>query len=193
MLYDTNSSPYGKSYAEWINLWWKWLISIPINMNPAFDPTGQFSTAIQNNSKVCFLAGTFGGPANRSCVIPHGKAILFPVINYECSFADAPSIDTESGLERRCKQEMDEIGDMKASLDGERIDIHKYRVHSRCFTVNIPPNNCLGAVSGTTRISSDGYWLFIRPLPPGHHVLRSFGSCMSGKIRIGCTFQLVIK
>jgi hypothetical protein len=59
--------------------------------------------------------------------------------------------------------------------------------------VNIPPDNCLGAVSGTTRIASDGFWLFIEPLPPGTHMLRSFGSCMSGRIKIDCTFQLVVE
>lgn len=192
-IFDTNSYPYGKSYAEWITLWWKWLISIPKEKSPAFDTTGEQCNISQDNHHVWFLPGTFGGPANRKCTIPKGRALLFPVINYECSFADTPSIKSEQELEEKCRQEMDHIGDINASLDGKKVHIHNYRVHSRCFTVNIPPDNCLGALSGMTRIASDGYWLFIEPLPPGNHMLTSFGSCMSGRIKIDCTFQLVIK
>lgn len=193
MIYNTNSFPYGKSYVEWVSLWWKWLISIPKEKSPAFDTTGDRCSIAQLNPDVWFLAGTFGQPAiKRTCIIPNGKALLFPVINYECSFADEPSMGTEKELEEKCKQEMDQVGDMNASLDGEKINIHNYRIHSPCFTVNIPPDNCLGAITGTTRIASDGYWLFIGPLAVGNHVLTSFGSCMSGRIKIGCTFEFVI-
>jgi hypothetical protein len=193
-IYNINSYPHGKDYEEWITLWWKWLISIPKEKSPAFDSTGDLCSISQGNPHVWFLAGTFGEhPAYRKCTVPSGKALLFPVINYECSFADAPSIRSEEELEEKCRQEMDQVGDMNASLDGKKINIHNYRVHSRCFTVDIPPNNCLGAVSGITRIASDGYWLFIAPLSPGNHVLTSFGSCMSGKIKIGCTFGLTIE
>jgi hypothetical protein len=194
IIFESNSYPYGISYEEWIRLWWKWLISIPKGKNPAFDNTGDQCNISQDNPHVWFLAGTFGDvPAIRKCTVPEGKALLFPVINYECSFADAPSFRSEQELEEKCKQEMDQIGNMNASLDARKINVHDYRVHSRCFTVNIPPDNCLGAVSGTTRIASDGFWLFIEPLPPGTHTLISYGSCMAGKIKIDCTFQLVIE
>jgi hypothetical protein len=194
MIYNTNSCPYGKDYEEWIALWWKWLISIPKEKSPAFDTSGERCSISQRNRHVWFLAGTFGEPsASRRCIIPNGKALLFPVINYECSFADDPSMRSEQELEEKCRQEMDQIGDLNASLDGEEINVHKYRVHSRCFTINIPRDNCLGAVGGTTRIASDGYWLLIGPLAPGDHVLRSFGSCMSGRIKIDCSLKLVIK
>jgi len=162
-------------------------------MNPASDSTGQFCSESQNYSHVWFLAGTLGDSVIRRCIIPYGKAILFPIINYECSFADAPSIRTEEGLEEQCRHEIDQIGDIYASIDGMQIDVQNYRVKSRCFTVDIPHNNCLGAIKGTTRIACDGYWLFIEPPPTGNHVLKSFGSCLAGKIQIGCTFRLTIE
>ena len=193
MIYDINSHPYGISYEEWIRFWWKWLISIEKDKNPAFDRTGQLCATSQDSPHVWFLAGTFGGPTDRNCIIPNGKAILFPIINYECSFADAPSIRSEEELEEQCRHEIDQIGDIYASVDGMEIDVQNYRVKSRCFTIDIPPNNCLGAINGTTRIACDGYWLFIEPLPTGNHVLKSFGSCLAGKIQIGCTFRLTVK
>lgn len=35
-----------------------------------------------------FLAGTHGKSVVRDCIIPSSKAILFPVFNTECSFAE---------------------------------------------------------------------------------------------------------
>jgi hypothetical protein len=87
---------------------------------------------------------------------------------------------------------MDQIGDMYASIDGESIDVVKYRVQSGCINVELPADNCLGTIKGITKFASDGYWVSLEPLSIGNHLLRS-GSCMSGKIKIGCTFQLEIK
>jgi hypothetical protein len=177
----------------WIQLWWKWLISIPKEMNPALDTTGQFCSVSQPYPNVWFLAGTFGGSVTRYCTIPYGKALFFPVINYETSFADESTLRTEKQLEDVCRSEIDDIRDIYASVDGESIDVRKYRVKSESFEVDMPPNNCLGTLTGLTKIASDGYWLFIDSLPVGNHLLTSFGSCMSGRIKIGCTYELVIK
>lgn len=193
MIYDTDSHPYDISYEEWIRRWWKWLISIQKVKNPGIDSTGKLCGTDQDNPHVWFLAGTFGGRTYRKCIIPYGRAILFPIINYECSFADAPSLRSEEELEKHCRHEIDQIGDIYASVDGKKIDVQNYRVKSKCFTVDVPPNNCLDAINGTTRIASDGYWLFIEPLPTGSHVLKSFGSCLAGKIKICCTFRFTIK
>ena len=89
--------------------------------------------------------------------------------------------------------EIDDIVDISASIDNESIDVRKYRIKSGCFEVNMPSINCLGASEGITKIASDGYWLFLAFLHPGYHVLRSSGSCMSGKINIGCTYELMVE
>lgn len=170
-------------------------------MNPALHSNETFCRISQNNPHVWFLAGkfggklveNFGGSQIRKCTIPHEKAILFPIINCVYSFADEPSITTESALEELCKREIDDIVHFNASLDGETFDIQRYRIRTPCFTVQLPPDNCLKELAGTTKIASDGYWLFIEALPIGSHLLESFGSCQAGKIKIECTFQLVIE
>lgn len=193
MIYHNNSIPYGLGYSEWTSLWWKWLVSIPKERNPGIDESRRFCVPSQYHPDVWFLAGTFGGSAIRNCRIPYGKAILFPVINYECSFADEPLILTEKGLQSKCTTEIDDIVDISACLDGNRINLKQCRVQSQCFKVNIPFDNCLNAKSGSTTMVSDGYWLFIEPLQRGNHVLTSFGSCLSGKIRISCNFHIYIE
>lgn len=34
-MFDSQSKPYGISYAEWTSKWWKWAYSVPKNINPA--------------------------------------------------------------------------------------------------------------------------------------------------------------
>jgi hypothetical protein len=193
IIFDTNSSPYGISFSMWIRRWWKWLISIPSDRNPAIDATGQFCSVSQPCTNVWFLAGTFGDTVSRDCTIPYGKSLLFPVINYETSFAAEPSIKTEKQLEEICLSEIDDIRNIHASIDGETVEVRRYRAQSGCFEVDIPPNNCLGTAQGVTKIASDGYWLFVDSLNVGTHKLKSFGSCKSGRIKIGCTYNLIIK
>ena len=70
--------------------WWQWVYSIPqpyaadtAISNPLFDTTGASCMAGQRGS-VWFLAGTNGatGPVTRSCSVPEGASIFFPVINF---------------------------------------------------------------------------------------------------------------
>ena len=86
-LYDPDSRPFGRTFAEWTARWWKWILSVAKTENPLFDGNGR-NCANNQTGPVWFLAGTFEGPAERSCTIPADKAILSPVINFEASVAE---------------------------------------------------------------------------------------------------------
>lgn len=191
-LFPPTSRPYGISFSEWSIRWWRWLLSIPKDINPINDNTGEFNRQWQNDPKVWFLAGTFGGSTIRKCTIPYGKAILFPIINYEASFADEPLLTERHQLENKCKQEIDNIGKLYCNLDGIDINLSEYRIHSEAFEIDLPVDNCLLVKAGHTLMASDGYWLFLHPLARGTHVIQSFGSCLEGKVKIGCKYQLTI-
>ena len=60
-------------------------IKIP-NEVPIEDMTGKHCAKNQNEDKIWFLAGTYGGTVHRNCVIPNGRAIFFPVVNDLISF-----------------------------------------------------------------------------------------------------------
>ena len=74
------SQPYGASYGEWGAAWWQWALAQPASANPLFDSTGEYCGAGQSG-QVWFLAGTFGGSAERTCTVPAGRALLLPVLN----------------------------------------------------------------------------------------------------------------
>jgi hypothetical protein len=76
-----NARPGGSSLAEWSALWWQQMLAIPYDENPVFDTTGE-DCALGAQGHVWFLAGTPGGdPVERTCAIPTGTRILFPLLN----------------------------------------------------------------------------------------------------------------
>ena len=60
--------------------WWQWLLSNPEKDNPNLDISGDDCMVGQRGS-IWFLAGTFGGAASRTCSIPQGTTLFFPVVN----------------------------------------------------------------------------------------------------------------
>jgi hypothetical protein len=89
-----DSLPGGLSYQQWSARWWQWAASIPFDQNPILDPTGA-DCAINQSGPVWFLAGTSGFSTTRSCAVPAGKMIFFPIVNllndYPClNLSDTP-------------------------------------------------------------------------------------------------------
>ena len=192
-FFRIDSEPYGLTFAEWTAKWWKWLLEQPTDSNPAIDDTGKNCAKNQNDPNVWFLAGTFGGKAERTCTIPEGKAILVSPINYICSFAQDTDCKTEAELIARAKSEMDIITRMNVVTDGTRVtSLKDYRIRSPLFNLRFPENNVLRVAPGETQAISDGYWIFLLPLAPGKHDIYSFGSCMAGKIKIEVTYHLIV-
>lgn len=186
--------PFGISYQQWVKIWWKWFLSIPKDINPALDESGTNCYVNQNNPHAWFLAGTFGGFVQRECTIPTGKSIFFPVINIEASLNDT-KLTKESELLVYCKSHMDSIdsGTLQVKINDQPIlRLDEYRVSTPIFDLNIPNDNVLNAKIGITKATSDGYWLFFRPLSYKTHTLSFSGSCLSGKVRIGATYLINI-
>ncbi len=66
--------------------WLRWVIGQPFDENPVNDPSGALC-GVDQDGPVWFLAGTFGGPAERECTIPAGKQLFFPLVNNWCTIA----------------------------------------------------------------------------------------------------------
>jgi hypothetical protein len=191
-LFAPGSRPFGRAYAEWTASWWQSVLSLPKTYNPLVDQDGK-NCANNQSGPVWFLAGTLKGPAERSCTIPADKAILFPVINVEASAAEGDGT-TEKELAARVKFEMDQITDMRATINGTNVsELKQYRIQSPLFNVTLSDDNVLGLPAQTTKMMSEGYWLFLKPLEPGNYDLNSFGSCLAGRIKIGISYHLTIE
>jgi len=73
----------------------------------------------------------------------------------------------------------------------ERFKTLTYK--SPLFDVHLGENNILEVEQQTTKMISVGYWIFLKPLMAGPHQVMSSGSCQSGKIRIGITYDLYVE
>ena len=175
-VYPINSKPYDKSYGEWSAKWWQWFSPIPTNDNPAVDRTGKKCAVGQNDPYMWYLVGTGGGEATRTCTIPAGKAIFFPIINVECDYT-SPDLKTESDLRKCAKDDQDKVTNLQATVDGAAISgLKEYRAQSPLFNIIVPKDNVMGLPPGTTQAVSDGYWILLKPLPVGKHEIHFTGS-----------------
>jgi hypothetical protein len=166
------TNPYQRTYAEWTAEWWKWFLSIPTENNPMNDPSGE-KCALGQQGPVWFLVGSGGGKAERECIIPAGRAILIPAINVECSFAEDQSLRTDDDLRACATSDQDLVTQTAATLNGSVLQVH--RVQSPVFNLTFPVDNIFAAPEGPTKAVSEGFWVFIKPLPPGQYELHVEG------------------
>jgi hypothetical protein len=172
ITFSPDSNPYQRAYAEWTSEWWIWFISIPTGDNPLNDPTGERCNIAQEGP-VWFLVGSGGGKVERECTIPAGRAILIPTINVQCSYAMHQSLRTEDDLRACATRDQDLVTETAATLNGSVLQVH--RVQSPLFNTTFPADNVFGAPVGPTKAVSEGFWVFIKPLPPGQYELHVQG------------------
>ena len=171
--YPPDSKPFGLTPAQWTAKWWQWLLQIPTEINPAADKTGEHCAVGQPAKDVWFLAQTTSGPGERTCSVPPGRTlILLPATN-ECSKAENPTLTTESAL-GDCAITGNAVNSLMASVDGVQLkNLEKYRVQSPAFTINLPKENNAGVSAGPTEAVANAYIIFLKPLSPGNHTVKS--------------------
>ncbi|NRQ36917.1 hypothetical protein HII36_34525 [Nonomuraea sp. NN258] len=114
-----------------------------------------------------FLAGTFGGTLRRSCTVPPGRPLDFPLVN---------KTDTESG----CRTFM-ATAKGRAVLDGRTIKPER-----------LEEDDVLVTDAGVTDTTfACGLWVRLEPLKPGRHRLIIRGS--SGTFRTGVDYTLTVQ
>jgi hypothetical protein len=174
-IYYREDRPRGRSWEEWVELWWRWHYSKPQNINPIVDTTGEHCREGQIHDGIWFLSGTFGGREERTCEVPSGRAILFPILNDLISFATHPQLKSGAELYAYAKADLDKTKFLYAKVDGiELKNLETCRVQSAVFNISLPSDHHnKGPVS--TLAASDGYWVFLKPLTVGEHTIEFVG------------------
>jgi hypothetical protein len=168
--------PHGLSYSAWAAEWWQWALGQPADVNPLVDTTGA-NCAEGQNAKVWFLAGTImsGEEVERDCTLPVGTTLLFPVLNEFACADPGQTLDDLRGIVGDIETDPTE---MTAVIDGVAVrNVAAYYEESEVFSLQLPEDNILGAPPGTYEPCVDaGYYLAVRPLPPGEHTIHLTGS-----------------
>jgi hypothetical protein len=169
-VYPKDSTPYGVPYKDWIVRWWQWNVGVPTSQHPRDNYTAEKCTVNQNGS-VWFIPDILTGKEERTCTIPEGKAILVPLITGECDTSDSQS-QSDADI-RQCSTAGDEYGAISATLDGQKIEnLDSYRTATDFFNITYVKDNIFDAPVGTYRGVADGFFVFLKPLPVGNHVLQ---------------------
>ncbi len=194
ILFSRSENPYGLSWESWTIEWWNWLLSIPKNRSPVIDSVRRGITPHVSGDRVAFIAGNLGGLSERFYIIPRGKALFFPIINFTTSYLEDSTLKTESDLHIRANSDVNEITKVITAVDGVTVkNVKEFRVHSGVFDLVLKDDNLLELPPGRTKAISDGYWIFIKPLVPGYHFIRTFGSCSEGRTCVEIHYNIFIK
>lgn len=205
LIYERQHSPFGKSWEEWAALWWQWCSAEPDDNSPVADTTGELCGKNQTQPHVWFLAGTFGGKAERTCTIPANKSIFFPIINDRISYAEHNFLANEVDLRSYAKSDLDKASTYTTLVDGKELrNLKNYRVQSKLFDFSMPLDGSNGHRMCHSQGISDGYWVFLRPLSVGRHTIRFVGEKLKfdemqnsnekeEKFRVEVIYRLIVK
>lgn len=170
------SKPYGKTYGEWSGHWWRWFMQHPIAAHPGIDDPS-FDVTSGQSGQVWFLAAPFG-TVTRSVTIPAGKALFVALLNTEFSSNEGFATEQEQRDTANFFADHIVVSSLTCSIDGNEVDdITEFRVESPQFTFTAPdPWIFTPAAPGPGTFVADGYFVMLRPLSVGHHVLHFAGS-----------------
>jgi hypothetical protein len=207
----------GRTYGQWSAAWWKWSLQAPnVPSNPnadqnagTLDSPEVVDCAAGQSGPVWFLAGTTAiepySTAYRTCSIPAGKFLFFPVVdgwndNLNCPHMPQGSFSADE-LANNVKVQTDQIkpGSMKVTIDDGAVaglydSSTDFRASAGGFYYTLPADNWLSAPfcpddpfpAGTRPPKpgafADGVYIMLAPLSIGTHHLHWEGAEGAGPI-----------
>ena len=196
---------YGRTYSEWSAEWWQWALSIPVATHPLFD---KGDCSVGQSGPVWFLGGSFASNTDvRSCTVPAGKMLFFPILNGEDSDVEEsfnngcsdPTFGSSIVGLRRCATAGQEGLSVRATIDGVAVPniARTFRFQSPAFSFTIPDDNLFKATTGNPYLAGtylsvgDGYYLMLSPLSQGKHTIHFKGSAPNG-FTLDITYHLTV-
>ncbi|MBU5945302.1 signal protein [Streptomyces griseoincarnatus] len=153
--------------------WWTWASTEPAPTNPVGDEDGSACGRNQPED-VWFLAGTFGTQAERTCTVPEGVPLAFPLVNMFGTPADcADFMSTAEG---------------SAVLDGEKVGADAHQAES--IEIRSGAGNPVTGTDGSFTAHGCGLWVQLPAPEPGEHSLEIRGR--SGGFSVGVDYTLTV-
>lgn len=161
----------GASQEEWSKRWWRWALSFDDDDSPVADRNGSLCAEGQSGP-VWFLAGTYGTARTiRSCRVPAGKTLFFPLINY-VTFEPEDADESCASLKRRAAELTPAPDALVLEVNGKRftgLAAHRQATR-RCFHI---------ADDDDTLAAGNGFYVALGPLQRGRYTL-NFGGILPG-------------
>ena len=159
----------GASQEEWSKRWWHWALSFDDEDSPVADPDGRLCASGQSGP-VWFLAGSYGSARTvRSCRIPAGRTLFFPLVNI-IAFPPDDEREACASLMLRAETLTEAPAALVLEFNGKRFSgLEAHRQATRgCFLV---------AADDDAPAAANGYYVALGPLKRGRYTL-NFGGIL---------------
>ena len=185
--FSKTDSPYGRPYYDWVANWWNWTLSIPTDEETdRFSGLSDNGCLIHDEGSVVMLVDTAaGGYITQKCEIPSNKAIFLTIWTGVCNTQDTDIKNATSKGLSECarKQDLGRIyGEVKIdNIPVGKVDVTDYttnlienitEIYTNQFNLTLPEDSH-GVVPkvGTFPAVAHGWFVFLKPLPPGEHTI----------------------
>lgn len=190
-VFSKGEQPFGIQYNEWIGKYWKWLITqTPEQTEP---PNGS-CLIHKSDSMVMLLDPSVGGKHELVCDISSKDGIMIASWNGFFENNDKDDVPDNTPPEQLSKfareqvnlgavtsdvkvdgksiAKLDEISTMSNNKLNYKINAmdNFSEIYAKPFNITIPENTFLpDQVTGTWPAGAQGWFTFLKPLPPGDH------------------------
>jgi hypothetical protein len=178
----------GASQDDWSRQWWEWAGSFDRAESPVADRSGARCGSRQAGA-VWFLAGTYGTQRTiRTCHVPRGKYLFFPLINYVVARGPGGNSSCEH-VKATAARMTEGASALVLEVDGVRYaGLEKHR---------LAPAGCFDLGSRTPErfriypAAANGYYVMLKPLPAGRHTL-NFGGALPSMLQ-AVSYTLIVE
>jgi hypothetical protein len=174
-ILEPDESYAGATRGEWAARSWQWVVSLPAEVNPGFNPSGP-GCGYGQSGPVFFLTGSFTpDPIDMTCVVAEGVAIFVPLGDAACTTVEAPPFfgrDEADLAACAAANNQVPIADVTVTINGQGIpNLEAYHTVTPAFPLTFPNNNPFGLPAGVALMVDDGYSILIAPPAPGTYDL----------------------
>lgn len=188
--------------------WWQWILSIPTIDSPLLDQSGE-KCMVGQRGPIWFLAGLpdpRSAAVSRTCSVPQGTTLFFPVANYaqvntpgDCGQNEPLAV---AEMRSNLAPLIDSINIRTVTVDGVAVG-GITRVRSVPFVTALPKDNLFvapctnqspaGQRPGIFSPSvGDGYYVKIDGLKAGKHLLQFTAKSNAGTFDHTVTYDLTV-
>jgi hypothetical protein len=181
LVYPPTSNPVDTPYKEWGMKFFQWWLSNPKTINPLTTSEHgiSYECFIGVADHVVFLADpmvslALGPPVTYNCTIPADRPILVLGITELCYYDEIRRTDASL---QQCIHARNDYAQNDILIDGKRVEnVDRFRFTTDFFNLTWPSNNIFeepkqGNPFTTAKTLLDGWWVMLRPLPPGNHTI----------------------